>query len=112
MADSPCSFDGDSDMYGLGIRIGFYLTWFADILGPWIRRSEAPGIRVTISVFIFATFLALLIQTVRDSSRHRPVEVYVILLLIFGQYLSFVPLYAWRVFRRCEPYMIHLGTRE
>lgn len=91
-------------MYGLGIRIGFYLTWFADILGPWVRRSEVPGTRVTITVFIAATFLALLIQTVNGSSRLRPVEIYIILLLTFGQYLSFVPIYSWRVFLRCEPY--------
>jgi hypothetical protein len=99
-----CVFEGDSDMYGLGIRIGFYLTWLADSLAPWIRRSEVASTRVTITVFIAATFLALVIQTAKDSSRHKPVEVYIILLLCFGEYFAFVPIYAWRFLLRFHPY--------
>jgi hypothetical protein len=101
---ASCAFQGDSDMYGIGIRTGFYLTWFAGFLAPWVRRSEVANIAVTISLFIAATFLALLIQTSIDSTSLRPVEIYIVLLLTFGQYLSFVPIYVWRLILRCEPY--------
>jgi hypothetical protein len=50
-------------MYGLGIRIGFYLQWYSAIVASWIAPSEINSLRFTNSLFIAATFLALVIQT-------------------------------------------------
>ena len=94
---AACSFDGNTDMYGLGIRIGFYLQWYSGDLASWFAPSEVQGIRLTNSVFIAATFLALLIQIIRNISNLQVVEVYIILLLTFGYYLFLVPLYVWRI---------------
>ncbi|KAF8470683.1 hypothetical protein BDZ91DRAFT_718709 [Kalaharituber pfeilii] len=30
-----CGFDGDEDMYGLGIRIGYYIQWVATVFGAY-----------------------------------------------------------------------------
>ena len=98
-----CSFDGNTDMYGLGIRIGFYLQWYAGDLASWFAPSEIQGIRRTNSVFIAATFLALLIQIIRSISNLQIVEVYIILLVTFGYYLFLVPLYAWRILTGYNP---------
>jgi hypothetical protein len=91
---ASCSFSGNSDMYGLGIRLGFYLNWYGETLASWIARDEVNGIALSNSFFVAATFLALVIQTARDNL--TPVEIYVILLLTFGGYLYIVPLYIWR----------------
>lgn len=96
-----CTLSGNADMYGLGIRVGFYLQWFGKILATWVARKEVTGMRLSESLFIAATFLALIIQTSRDNL--RPVEIYVILLLTFGGYLHFVPLYVWRLLIGCDP---------
>jgi hypothetical protein len=98
---SPCNFTGNSDMYGLGIRVGFYLQWHGTILASWIAREEVPGLRQSNSFFVSATFLALVIQTAGNGL--RPVEIYIVLLLTFGGYLSFVPLYLWRAATGCAP---------
>lgn len=90
-----CQFDGNSDMYGLGIRIGFYLQWFALIFANWMAPKEVPGLRFTYAVFVTATFLALMIQTPRKNL--QIVEIYIVLLLTFGFYLFLVPLYLWRL---------------
>lgn len=90
-------------MYGLGIRIGFYLQWYAGDLASWLVPSEVNGIRLTVSVFIAATFLALLIQVILDVSNLQVVEVYIILLLTFGYFLFFVPLYIWRLLTGYNP---------
>lgn len=82
-------------MYGLGIRIGFYLQWYGTILANWLAPEEVPGMRFSNTLFVSATFLALIIQTANDSL--KPVEIYIILLLTFGGYLYFVPLYLWRL---------------
>lgn len=98
---SSCRFSGNSDMYGLGIRIGFYLQWYGTICASWIAKREVPGLRQSNSFFVSATFLALLIQTAKKTL--RPVEIYIVLLLTFGGYLWLVPLYIWRLLIGCAP---------
>jgi len=88
-------------MYGLGIRIGFYFQWYSTILASWIARPEVPSLRLSNSLFVAAAFLALIIQTA--LSKLRPVEIYIVLLLTFGGYLSLVPLYIWRLLTCCTP---------
>lgn len=99
-----CTFDGNTDMYGLGIRIGFYLQWYGGILASWLAPSEVPSIRFANGLFVAATFLALLILTAHDVTNLQVVEVYVILLLTFGSYLYMVPLFVWRFLTACNPY--------
>lgn len=90
-------------MYGLGIRIGFYLQWYAGDLASWLVPSEVNRIRLTISVLIAATFLALLIQVILEVSSLQVVEIYIILLLAFGYFLFLVPLYVWRMLTGYNP---------
>lgn len=100
---TTCTITGNSDMYGLGIRIGFYLQWFGTILASWPDRThdEVPALRFSNSLFVSATFIALLIQTAKNNL--RPVEIYIILLLTFGRYFHFVPIYIWRLLVCCDP---------
>lgn len=96
-----CTFDGNSDMYGLGIRVGFYLQWFGAIFASFLAPNEVEGARFALATFNAATFLALVIQTAQNSL--RPVEVYLIVLLTFGFYHSMIPLYAWRLLTWWDP---------
>lgn len=98
---TACVINGDSDMYGLGIRIGFYLQWYGAILASWIAPSEINAMRFSNSLFVAATFLALIVQTAK--SELQPVEIYIVLLLTFGYYLYFVPLFLWRLVTGCSP---------
>ena len=98
-----CAIDGNTDMYGIGIRIGFYLQWYGAIFASWLARSEVETLRFTITIFIAATFVALIAQVARDVNNLDVVEVYIILLLTFGYFLFLVPLYAWRLLTGCDP---------
>ena len=102
-----CTIDGNTDMYGIGIRIGFYLQWYAAIFASLLARSKARSevetLRFTITIFIAATFVALIAQVARDVDNLDVVEVYIILLLTFGYFLFLVPLYAWRLLTGCDP---------
>ncbi|TGO57965.1 hypothetical protein BCON_0060g00390 [Botryotinia convoluta] len=89
-----CIIDGNSDIYGLGIRIGFYLQWYASLLASAPRGSsgkvasdEVQGLMFSIILFSVATFLALIIQT----STLQLAEVYIILLLVVGYHYYFIP---------------------
>lgn len=92
-----CSLNGSLEMYGLGIRLGFYLQWCSSILASWLAPSEIEGLRFTNSLFVASTFLALTISTANDASSLQPVDIYVTLLLTFGYCLFLLPLYAWRI---------------
>ncbi|KAF2245280.1 hypothetical protein BU26DRAFT_607578 [Trematosphaeria pertusa] len=99
-----CDFEGNSDMYGLGIRLGYYFQWFGAILAAWIAPSEVQGLRFGIDLFVAATFLALVIATGNDVNSLEPVDTYIILLLMFGAYLALVPIFLWRLLTGCDPY--------
>jgi len=55
---TTCSFPGNADLYGLGIRLSFYITWLAGPLASWTVPSEVDGINFTNTLFMAATFLA------------------------------------------------------
>ena len=96
------TFAGDEAMYGLGIRIGFYLLWFGSVLAGWIARRDTPHVRGVLLLFVAATFLALVIQV--GNGALTAVEVYLVLLLVYGAYYAYVPLYLWRLASGCSPF--------
>lgn len=101
MEKPDCRFNGNPDMYGIGIRIGFYLQWNAVILAAWLAPTEVDSLRWSNAIFGAATFLALFIQTIQDAL--HTVEIYTILLLTFGSSLWLVPLFIWRLLTCCDP---------
>ncbi|KAH7122387.1 hypothetical protein B0J11DRAFT_507372 [Dendryphion nanum] len=92
-----CNFEGNGDMYGLGIRLGFYLQWFSGIFANWLAPEEVASIRSSQQLFVAASFLALIISTAVDVTALHHVEIYLVLLLMFGTYLALIPIYIWRI---------------
>jgi predicted branched-subunit amino acid permease len=103
-----CKIEGKSDMYGLGIRLGFYFLWYGAILARWLAPTEIKSLAYTNDVFVAATFLALIIATATDVYSLEPVETYIVLLLMFGTYLVMVPMYIWRLLSACDPYWVSI----
>lgn len=88
-------------MYGLDIRLGYYLQWYGGMLATLLAPDEVGNARISLGFFISATFLALIIQTVRHQL--YSIEIYIILLLTFGAYISLLPILLWRLLTRCDP---------
>ncbi|KAF2650625.1 hypothetical protein K491DRAFT_666939 [Lophiostoma macrostomum CBS 122681] len=99
-----CQFQGNSDMYGLGIRLGYYFQWFGAIFAAWLAPSEVNPLRFSIEVFVAASFLALIILTAQNVDTLQPIETYIVLLLMFGHYLALAPIFLWRLLTMCDPY--------
>lgn len=97
---SLCTFSGNADMYGLGIRLGYYLQWYGGMLATLLAPDEVGNARISLGFFISATFLALIIQTVQHQL--YSIEIYIILLLTFGAYISLLPILLWRLLTRCD----------
>lgn len=99
---SSCQINGTPDMYGLGIRIGFYMLWYGNITANWIARADVPSLRLITPLFISATFISLVVET--SWATLQAVEVYIVVLLVYGTFYCWVPLYLWRLFTGCSPF--------
>ena len=83
-------------MYGLGIRLGFYLQWYAGICANMLAvESEITGNRLALAAFMWGTFIALLVQTITQAL--SAIDIYVILLMCFGSNYFIIPLLFWRL---------------
>ncbi|KAK4460479.1 hypothetical protein QBC42DRAFT_288478 [Cladorrhinum samala] len=95
MADvkNSCTVSGSSDMYGIGIRLGFYLQWLASILASYLMDdSEIRSTRFALSSYTAAVVAALAVQT--NRSRVTDLDRYVTILLAFGAQIS---IHTWRI---------------
>ena len=94
-----CSLPGNADMYGLGIRLGFYFQWIAGSLSSLLRiKSDVIAVRSALLGFTIATFIAVIAQTA--NSANTTVDIYVTLLLCFGFFYSYIAKYFWRISAR------------
>ncbi|KAK4221975.1 hypothetical protein QBC38DRAFT_428218 [Podospora fimiseda] len=95
MADS-CVVHGNSDMYGIGIRLGFYLQWLASILANFLMiESEIKSARFSLSSYTGAVIIALAVQTARNTA--TDLDTYIVLLLCFGASYAQIPIFLWRI---------------
>jgi hypothetical protein len=72
-----CIVSGDSDLYGLGVRIGLYLTGTACILAKIFAPSRAGGLISGLHVLIFAITLTLIKNVIQG--RPAMLELYIVL---------------------------------
>lgn len=79
--DSQCGFEGNNDIYGIGIRIGIY----AQILAVWFANyflfSEAQVLRDSVSIFSVALLIVALIYAVNPQDVYA-VEGFVLLQIL------------------------------
>lgn len=97
MADvDSCTIHGNSDMYGIGIRLGFYLQWLASILANFLMvESEIKSTRFALSSYTGAVIIALAVQTARSDV--TDLDRYVTILLGFGASYAQIPIFMWRI---------------
>ncbi|CAH0046500.1 unnamed protein product [Clonostachys solani] len=110
------AFRDNKDLYGLGIRLGFYIQWVGLIVcelfdkkkscdEPRHSHSEFFAIRITNASFVTAEFIAILVQIAKTSLKSdrktefiQPVDIYIVLLLCFGSSLFLVVVFIWNMF--------------
>ncbi|KAH0543557.1 hypothetical protein FGG08_002118 [Glutinoglossum americanum] len=56
--DKPgsCKIFGDTDVYGIGIRLGYYLQWVAVLFATWIAPEQAKTARTAANIITVAVF--------------------------------------------------------
>lgn len=94
-----CFFPCSADIYGLGIRLGIYLQW----LGTYIANRYCPEaigeLLDTNTLFLFALLVATILVSVQEDDIH-PVEIMVVLYIMFGGLASIFTIKGYRTLLR------------
>jgi hypothetical protein len=76
-------FIGNSDFYGLGIRLGIYLQWLASLIANPLLKSERASLAGSFLTFSLALPTAILILTFRRECTFTA-EIMVVLNIFWG----------------------------
>lgn len=85
--------EGNSDLYGLGIRIGIYLQWISTWIVTLVNPEETQSAYEVNSAFVFAVVIATIVA--RDTS--RPIETYIMLQIAIGFFVTTLSTFGVRV---------------
>ena len=76
-----CNIVGNADIYGVGIRIGFYMQVLASGIALVVRPDNAKGFLATNTWFQIGLFVALIYNSANDSI--YAVEAYIVLNMLY-----------------------------
>jgi hypothetical protein len=78
ITNSTCGFEGNNDIYGIGIRIGIYLQILAVWFANYFLFSETHVLRDSVSIFSVALLIVRLIYSAHPSDVYA-IEAFVLL---------------------------------
>lgn len=81
---NSCGFQGNSDLYGLGIRLRIYLQWIACLLANHFTTAVRDGLLDGYAIFTLALTIATIVLTTTSSCTFG-IEIFLLLMLIFGE---------------------------
>lgn len=64
-----CGFDGNPDLYGLGVRTGIYIQAVSFFLAAFHLKKESAYLQSSAFVFLLAIFIALIRETANRTLR-------------------------------------------
>lgn len=79
--EGSCGFDGDTDSYGMGVRLGAYIQYLTSIFVYNLSPSEAASMRGVTTCFQIAMLGGLIAITITRGENLFAVEALVILLI-------------------------------
>ncbi|KAH8802463.1 hypothetical protein F5884DRAFT_802110 [Xylogone sp. PMI_703] len=87
-AGESCGFEGNSDIYGLGIRLGIYFGWISSCISFHGRFNErwSTGLVDVATIFEIAIFIATVVLATDLKSTVYSVELMLMTLIFFGDF--------------------------
>ncbi|KAJ5817351.1 hypothetical protein N7447_009584 [Penicillium robsamsonii] len=83
--DTCAPFEGNADLYGLGIRLGVYLQWISAWISLLLDPHSAQSIYDTNSVSVFAIMVATIIAAQFGTAA---VEIHIMLQFMLGSFIT------------------------
>ncbi len=78
-------FQGNSDAYGLGVRIGLYIQWASSVIANQTLPETRMILSQTYLLFQIASLIAILVMTVTNPCVFS-VEIFILYTMFFGGY--------------------------
>ncbi|KAL4875153.1 hypothetical protein BJY04DRAFT_224350 [Aspergillus karnatakaensis] len=85
----PCGFPGNSDLYGLGIRVGIYIQWISALVSSYFHLDDTNLLRFNYFAFSLAVMSSLLVLTFQGDA--HTIEIIIMLYMFFGGLYSISP---------------------
>ncbi len=83
--DTPqCGFDGNSDIYGLGVRVGVYLQWLTSIFAENLYEPAVRSTRETNTTYQIAMLVGFIQITTSHWDKIKAIEGFITLLFCFS----------------------------
>jgi hypothetical protein len=89
-----CEIRGNSDFYGLGVRLGIYFTWLTSWIANNFLADEMAGAFDTNSIFLLSLLITMLYFSI--TFRLNAVDGLVLLQLAWGFVFSVMSLWGYR----------------
>lgn len=83
-ASAKCTFEGNQDFYGIGVRLGFYLQWFAGLIAFTLNTEDSSKQAEVQTIFLLANFIALLVLQSQMASTTNVVVPILLFYMFFG----------------------------
>lgn len=108
LKDTLVGFDGDSDFYGFGIRLGIYLQWLTVLITTGYLEEDRQYVFMTYQIFSISITVALLVK-IFTSACTFSVEIFTVLVLFWGGYnIVQTPMMQAMSWNKFEPRLLDL----
>ncbi|KAK0641781.1 hypothetical protein B0T16DRAFT_516257 [Cercophora newfieldiana] len=81
---AECGFDGNSDIYGMGVRFGIYLQWATSIIAEHLHEPAIQSTRGANTTYQLAMLAGLILITTARDAETKAIEGYITLFLCFA----------------------------
>ena len=85
-----CTFAGNSDFYGIGVRLGFYFQWFSGLLAFVVNPDDSDAQADAQTIFLLSNLIALIILQVKHAAHVNVVVPILLFYMFFGGIVSAV----------------------
>lgn len=77
---------GNSDAYGLGIRLGIYIQWTTSVINKWTftDRGHLRDVLNENAIFIFSVFIATIVLAATGEPKPHAVDLIILEHIFFG----------------------------
>src|ERR1700710_2861741 len=85
LPDLPeCTFEGNSDFYGIGVRVGFYLTWISGLVAFVFNPEDAEEQADAQTIFLMANLIAVAVLQSKAAAETNVVVPILLFYMFFG----------------------------
>lgn len=67
-----CGYEGNSDLFGVGVRVGLYAQWVATLLATVFEPRSESGLRTANLIIQLAVFIGLCTESTKPSTDDQP----------------------------------------